>query len=273
MIIPSFNPTYQRNYMIDWIKEYFADNGTPDTKAVIGISGGKDSTVAAALLVRALGPERVIGVLMPDGSQKDIEDSYRVCKALGIKYHEINLATTMDALTDEIPEELFEIKDDNSIYYTNTPARLRMTILYSVAAFVGGRVCHTGNRSEMYVGYTTKYGDLAGDFSLFYNLTATEVIEIGKTLQELPLDLVEKKPSDGMCGKTDEDNLGFTYRELDNYLLNKKVPNAESMSEITKRHKMSRHKEYIWFPYPVRLYRPQQLIPNHHEEDFSDWVI
>ena len=267
MIIPSFNPIYQRDYMINWIKEYFADNGTSTTKAVIGISGGKDSTIAAALLVRALGKDRVIGVLMPCGEQTDIEDARRVVSALDIISIEVNIGETMEAISEAIPGT------KGNVFLTNTPARLRMVTLYGIAAQVGGRVCHTGNKSEMYVGYTTKYGDLAGDFSLFYSLTATEVIEIGKTLDELPLDLVKKKPSDGMCGKTDEDNLGFTYQELDNYILNKEVPSAEAMSEITKRYKMSRHKESIWFPYPVRMYRPQQLIPHHYEESFPDWVI
>lgn len=267
MIIPSFNPIYQRDYMINWIKEYFAENGTSTTKAVIGISGGKDSTIAAALLVRALGKDRVIGVLMPCGEQTDIEDARRVVSTLDIISIEVNIGETMEAISAAIPGT------KGNVFLTNTPARLRMVTLYGIAAQVGGRVCHTGNKSEMYVGYTTKYGDLAGDFSLFYSLTATEVIEIGKTLDELPLDLVEKKPSDGMCGKTDEDNLGFTYRELDNYILNKEVPSAEAMSEITKRYKMSRHKESIWFPYPVRMYRPQQLIPHHYEEEFPDWVI
>lgn len=267
MKIPMFDPIACRDDIIKWIKKYFAENGTSETKAIVGISGGKDSTIAAALLVHALGPEKVIGVLMPCGEQSDIEDARRVVAALNIQSLEINIGKTMEAISEAVPGT----KGD--VFLTNTPARLRMTTLYGVAAQIGGRVCHTGNRSEMYVGYTTKYGDLAGDFSLFLAYTATEVIEIGKTMPELPIDLVEKAPSDGMCGSTDEQNLGFTYRELDNYLLNKCVPSAEVMNEIIKRHKFSRHKESIWFPYPVRLYRPQQLIPHHHEESFADWII
>ena len=245
--------------IIDWIRTYFANAGNENTKAVIGISGGKDSTIAAALLCRALGPDRVIGVLMPQGIQKDIHDSYEVCEYLGIKYYEINISTTMDALTLEIPEELFELRDDNDIYWTNTPARIRMTTLYSVAGLVGGRVCNTGNRSEAYIGYTTKYGDLAGDFALLKNFTVREVLEIGDAL-DLPYSLVHKVPSDGMSGKTDEDKIGFSYETLDNYLLEDILPNDEILCKINEMHNRNTHKACINLPAPQNISR-EKYIP------------
>lgn len=146
-----FDPAEQVKLIENFIKTYFADNGTPNTKAVIGISGGKDSTIAAALLVRALGADRVIGVLMPQGVQIDIEDSRRVCEYLGIKSYEIDIGRTFDTLTEDLPTDLFDLHDDNSIYFCNTPARLRMTTLYAVAGMIGGRVCNTGNASEFHI--------------------------------------------------------------------------------------------------------------------------
>ena len=267
MKIPTFDPVACRDDIIKWIKVYFAKNGTPETKAVIGISGGKDSTIAAALLVRALGADKVIGVLMPCGDQPDIEDSRRVVSALGIQFLGVNIGKTMEAISEAIPGGA-----KSSVFLTNTPARLRMTALYGVAAEIGGRVCHTGNRSERYVGYTTKYGDLAGDFSLFWNYTATEVVEIGKTMPELPIDLVEKIPSDGMCGSTDEQNLGFKYRELDNYILNDAVSSMETMYLINKRNELALHKTYITFPCPRRLIR--KPFDGTTEEFYPDyWTL
>lgn len=266
MKIPMFDPVACRDDIIKWIKKYFAENGTPETKAVIGISGGKDSTIAAALLVRALGKDKVIGVLMPCGEQADIEDARRVVSALDIQSIEINIGETMEAISNAIPGT------KGKVFLTNTPARLRMTTLYGVAAQVGGRVCHTGNRSEMYVGYTTKYGDLAGDFSLFLAYTATEVIEIGKTLPELPEDLVNKAPSDGMCGSTDEENLGFTYFTLDNYILNGAVSSVEDLYNIRNRFEASHHKTNISFPCPSRLTR-KSTDPDGRRTFYSDWTI
>ena len=250
-----FHPDKEIDSIIEWIKTYFVNNGNPNTKAVIGISGGKDSTVAAALLVKALGPDRVIGVLMPEGSQKDIADSYEVCNYLGIKYHEINISTTMDALTEEIPQELFELRDDNDIYWTNTPARLRMTTLYAVAGLVGGRVCHTGNASEAEIGYTTKYGDLAGDFSLLQDFTVSEIYAMGDAL-ELPKYLVHKVPSDGMSGKSDEEKIGLSYELIDNYIRNRKPPEKmEDYEKLMALRKNAGHKQRIVtaIPHPHRL--------------------
>ena len=243
-----FNAVDKRNLLIDWIKDYFVKNGNENTPAVIGISGGKDSTIAAALLVRALGPERVIGVRMPEGVQRDIEEARRVCNILDIPNYEINIGLTMEALTKEIPNILFDNFKNKQIYYCNTPARIRMTTLYGVAALVGGRVANTCNYSENYIGYSTKYGDEAGDFSLFGNLTVEEVLAIGDTLEELPADLVHKTPEDGLSGKTDEENIGFTYQELDDYLRRGIIPNIETYHKITKMHEVSRHKDCLTIP-------------------------
>ena len=235
---------------INWIKEQF--KGIPDGKAIIGISGGKDSTIAAALCVEALGADRVIGVLMPQGKQNDINDSYEVVASLKLQYHVVNIGATCEALYHSISDAVFlcggkKAVETNSMITTNTPARIRMTTLYAIAAlYPNSRVVNTCNRSEDFVGYSTKYGDAAGDFSPLGNLTVREVLEIGDDLG-LPKRLVHKAPSDGMCGKTDEDNLGFTYEELDSFLLGDGGLTLETMSKVARLHKTTRHK-YIPMP-------------------------
>lgn len=231
---------------INWIKEYFKDN--PDGKAIIGISGGKDSTIAAALCVEALGADRVIGVLMPNTVQNDIDDSIRVCDLLGIEWHVINIGNAYYNIVHEISCDYLSQRPqiqsphENSMIKTNLPARLRMATLYAVAAlYPNSRVVNTCNRSEDYVGYSTKYGDAAGDFSPLGNLTVREVLAIGDEL-DLPEHLVHKAPSDGMCGKTDEDNLGFTYEQLDDYILGTGAVDEEVAEKIEKLHKATRHK-------------------------------
>lgn len=228
---------YEVESLIEWIREYFVENG-PNSKAIIGISGGKDSTVAAALLVRALGPDNVIGVLMPQGDQKDIKDSYRVCDILGIKYYVVNIEDICDSLYNGL--KVVDLIPTNQVL-TNTPSRIRMSVLYAIAAIVGGRVANTCNYSEDYIGYSTKYGDLAGDFSILQNYCVREVIEIGDYLG-LPYELVHKTPADGMCGLSDEENLGFTYEELDNWIIDGKVENYEKYKLFTVKHENSRHK-------------------------------
>ena len=233
-------------HIVKWIKEYFSD-GNIIHKAILGISGGKDSTIAAALLVRALGAENVIGVLMPNGTQSDINDSYRVCEALGIKSIEINIAPAVYAVYDCIGRGDCEI----SQIFTNTPARIRMVTLYNIAAIYNGRVVNTSNRSESYVGYCTKYGDLAGDLAILRNYTVREVLAIGDYLKEIPTDLIHKVPSDGMCGKSDEDNLGITYAEIDEYLLENRAPeNITALMNIKNRHSRNLHKNQICLPAP-----------------------
>ena len=254
------------NECINWIKDYYKDN--PNGKAIIGISGGKDSTIAAALCVEALGADRVIGVLMPNGKQNDISDSYEVVARLKLQYHVVNIGSACEELYRFLADAVFlcggmRAVKENTMITTNTPARLRMTTLYAVAAlYPNSRVVNTCNRSEDYVGYSTKFGDAAGDFSPLGNLTVREVLAIGDELG-LPEHLVHKAPSDGMCGKTDEDNLGFTYEELDDWILGTGKVSGETVVKIEKLHLASRHKyepmptytgtEFIpWRPFPEK---------------------
>lgn len=205
--------------LIQWIRDWFSSNGNNETKAILGISGGKDSSICAALLKEALGKDRVIGILMPNGTQSDINDSIELVNYLGIANYTINIGNAYDAITDELSSKLN--LDLTSQYKTNTPSRLRMVSLYSAAALIGNcRVCNTGNLSEAMIGYTTLYGDYAGDFAPISRLTKSEVVSIGDALG-LPYHLVHKVPGDGMSGKTDEDNIGFSYDELDDYIRNK----------------------------------------------------
>ena len=240
------NAEEEIQHIVDEIKKYFVKNGNENTKAVIGISGGKDSTIAAALLVRALGPERVIGVKMPNGTQSDIDDAVEVCNLLGIRHFNINIG---DAYNHLIADFMNTNLNVNSQIETNTPARLRMTTLYMVAAAVGGRVINTGNKSELYIGYTTKYGDLAGDFAILKDYCVREILEIGDNLDELPTHLVHKAPGDGMSGKTDEDNTGISYDVLDAYLLDEVVPEYDILRKIEERHDRNIHKRDICMPY------------------------
>lgn len=236
-----FTPAEECENIVDWIKEYFVKNG-PDSKAIIGISGGKDSTIAAALCVKALGADKVIGILMPQGVQADIKDARRVCDFLGIHSIEINIGEVCDVFYKHMEDDSFGEILKSSQITTNTPARIRMTTLYAVAAAVGGRVCNTCNRSEIFVGYSTKYGDRAGDFAPLAAYTVTELLEIGMALG-LPEDLVKKTPSDGMCGASDEDNLGFTYKELDDYILNGVIPaDYEIYKKIIQANARNQHK-------------------------------
>ena len=214
-----------------WIREFFKNNG-PGCNAVVGISGGKDSSVAAALCVEALGKDRVIGGLMPKGEQADIDAAYLLVNHLGIKHYEINIKEAYEALTAAMPKEL----DLTAQSVQNLPPRIRMTTLYAVSQSVNGRVVNTCNLSEDWVGYSTRYGDSVGDFSPMSNLTVTEVKEIGRGLG-LPDELVDKTPIDGLCGKTDEENLGFTYAELDRYIRTGEIDNPDTKALIDKKHK------------------------------------
>jgi NAD+ synthase len=258
-----------REACVNWIKEYFKDNS--DGKAIIGISGGKDSTIAAALCVEALGADRVIGVLMPNGVQADINDSYAVVARLKLQYHVIDIGMACASLYGTVARAIFLAGGDkaireNSMITTNTPARLRMTTLYAVAAlYPNSRVVNTCNRSEDYVGYSTKFGDAAGDFSPLGNLTVREVLEIGDELG-LPHHLVHKAPSDGMCGKTDEDNLGFTYEQLDDYILGTGAVDEEAVKKIERLHKATRHKYS-----PMPTFSPDDFcaLPGQMRIDFD----
>lgn len=236
-----FNAKKTKENLINWIREWFNNNGNSNTKAILGISGGKDSTICAALLVEALGKDRVYGVLMPNSVQSDIEDSLTVVSHLGIEYSIINIGEAYNALSKEVSEKL-SLDNLSHQYKTNTPARLRMVTLYGVGAILGNtRVCNTGNMSELMVGYTTLYGDLAGDFAMLNHLTKSEVVEIGQ-LCDIPEYLVRKAPGDGMSGKTDEDSYGFTYDELDAFIReNKQGPNYEVIKNKIKANTFKHH--------------------------------
>ena len=226
-----FDALKVKNQCVEWIRNFFEENGK-GCNAVLGISGGKDSSVAAALCVEALGKDRVIGVLMPQGVQHDIDAAYLLVNHLGIKHYEINIKDAVDGILGAFPEEL-ALSDQSKI---NLPPRIRMSTLYAVSQSVNGRVVNTCNLSEDWVGYSTRYGDAAGDFSPMCNLTVTEIKEIGHLLG-LPRELVEKTPIDGLCGKTDEENLGFTYAELDVYIRTGKIDDPEKKELIDRKHK------------------------------------
>ena len=261
-----FEPKQEIENICTWIKNYFIENG-PNSKAVIGISGGKDSTVAAMLLVKALGNDRVVGVMMPEYEQDDIDDSYKVCEFLGIKQYVIDIGPACNALYEELSAEINGIAA-NAAVNTNTPSRIRMTTLYAIAAMIGGRVANTCNWSEDYVGYSTKYGDLAGDFAILSRYAVREVIAMGCVLAQefgIPVELITKAPSDGMCGKTDEDNLGFTYDTLDSLLLDGIVPEYEIYKNIQERHKRNEHKTHT-----IRLPAPNSLVfRTKHEWEYT----
>lgn len=226
-----FNAEKVKNDCVNWIRTFFKENGD-GCNAVVGISGGKDSSVVAALCVEALGKDRVIGVLMPNGEQADIDCAIKLVNHLNIKYYTINIKSAVEGVLKSMPEDM----EITSQTIQNIPPRIRMTTLYAISQSNNGRVANTCNLSEDYVGYSTRYGDAAGDFSPCSNLTVAEVKEIGHILN-LPYDLVEKTPIDGLCGKTDEENLGFTYAELDKYIRTGEIDDKEKKENIDRRHK------------------------------------
>ena len=226
-----FNAEKIKNDCVEWIRDFFDKNGK-GCNAVVGISGGKDSSVVAALCVEALGKDRVIGVLMPCGEQHDIDCAYALVDHLGIKRYEVNVKAAIDGLKAAIPAEL-ELSFQS---VSNIPPRVRMTTLYAISQSCNGRVANTCNLSEDWVGYSTRYGDSVGDFSPLSRLTVAEVKEIGHLLG-LPAELVEKTPIDGLCGKTDEDNLGFTYAELDRYIRTGEIEDMDKKKLIDTKHR------------------------------------
>lgn len=217
-----FDSKKVKNDVVDWIRNTFLENGK-DCNAIVGISGGKDSSVVAALCTEALGKDRVIGVLMPNGAQPDISDSDHLVRHLGIRCVIVNINDAYHGILDNInmvcdlehrKKEAINISNQTKI---NLPARIRMSVLYAISQSMNGRVMNTCNLSEDWVGYSTRYGDAAGDFSPLSDLTSDEVVQIGEACG-LPAELIYKTPSDGLCGKTDEDNLGFTYKVLNRYI-------------------------------------------------------
>ncbi|MBE6662326.1 MAG: NAD(+) synthase [Ruminococcaceae bacterium] len=221
---------------VAWIREFFEKNGK-GCNAVVGISGGKDSSVVAALCVEALGRDRVIGVLMPCGEQHDIDCAYQLVDHLGIRRYVVNIKDAVEGVKSAFPKELPMTEQSRN----NLSPRIRMSVLYAISQSVNGRVANTCNLSEDWVGYSTRYGDSAGDFSPLSRLTVQEVKEIGRVLG-LPQNLVDKVPIDGLCGKTDEDNLGFTYAELDRYIRTGEIEDKEKKAIIDRKHIMNQFK-------------------------------
>ena len=230
----SFNAQKVKDECVQWIRDFFEKNGK-GCNAVVGISGGKDSSIVAALCVEALGRDRVIGVLMPCGEQSDIDMAKLLVDTLGIKHYIINIKDAVDGLTNALP---FEMSDQSRV---NLPPRIRMSTLYAVSQSHNGRVANTCNLSEDWVGYSTRYGDSAGDFSPCSFITVAEMKQIGRLLG-LPDVLIDKAPSDGLCGKTDEDNLGFTYAELDRYIREGVIENQEHKALIDRKHEINKFK-------------------------------
>ena len=227
-----FDANAVKNAIVEWIRAFFENSGK-DCKAVIGISGGKDSSIVAALCVEALGKERVFGVRMPDGEQADGNDAQALVEYLGIENCEINIHEALQAVKKEIEPKLGGIWSEQTAI--NLPARIRMSVLYAVSQSLNGRVANTCNLSEDWVGYATRYGDGAGDFSPLSQLTVSEVKQVGYATG-LPVALVDKVPSDGLCGQTDEDHLGFTYEVLDRYIRTGKIEDPVTKEKIDVLH-------------------------------------
>lgn len=246
----SFYAEKVKQDLIHWIRDWFEQNGK-GCNAVLGISGGKDSSIVAALCVEALGKERVVGVMMPNGVQSDIDVAESLCAYLGIRSLTINIQAAYQGIMAELKEKLPEITSQS---IQNLPPRLRMSTVYAVSQSLNGRVANTCNLSEDWVGYSTRYGDSVGDFSPLSHLTVTEVLQIGDALG-LPEKFVYKVPSDGLCGKTDEDNLGFTYAVLDRYIRTGIIENEETKKRIDRLHAINLFKLQLMPSFP---YEPEE---------------
>ena len=255
-----FDVKRAKEEIIDWLQFWFEQNGK-DCNAVIGISGGLDSTVVAALCCEALGKERVIGVLMPRGVQRDICFADMICDHLDIKRYEINIQDMYNDIT--IGVSLAGIKRTEQANINISP-RIRMTVLFAVAQSLNGRVSCNSNLSESYIGYSTIFGDSAGSFAPLLNLTKTEVKELAKELG-LPTMLIEKEPSDGLCGKTDEDNFGFTYEVLDKYIRTGECEDKNTLKKIIDLHNKNKFKRD-----PISRF---EVYPQYLYEDDYDWWL
>lgn len=251
MIKYQFHAKEATQSCIEWIRSYF-DEAKCD-KAVVGISGGKDSTVVTALCAAALGKERVLGVMMPQGRQPDIEDSRALIHHLEIPSKTINIGSCVDMILNGMYDEGIELTEQTRI---NLPARIRMATLFAVAQSVNGRVANTCNLAENWVGYSTLFGDNAGQFAPIAQFTVHEVKEIGRVLG-IPEHLLEKTPSDGLCGKNDEDSLGFSYDTLDRYIRTGEFSDFDIKKRIDHLNKMSRFKEEI---VDIPCFRPDYYI-------------
>lgn len=225
-----FDAKKVKNDIVNWITKWFEENGK-DCNAIVGISGGVDSSVVTALCVKALGKNRVFGIKMPCGEQPDIEHANMLIKHLGIKSYTMNIWDAVIGIDNQFPTDI-EVSKQTTI---NLPPRIRMATLYAISQSLNGRVVNTCNMSESYVGFDTRYGDSAGDLSPLANLTKTEVIALAKELG-LPDELVHKTPQDGLTGLTDEQSFGFSYAELDAYIRDGIEPSEEVKAKIDSMH-------------------------------------
>lgn len=241
-----FDAVKVKNDIVEWIRQWFEKNGK-GCNAVLGISGGKDSSICAALCVEALGKDRVVGVLMPNNIQSDIADSYQLVNHLGIRHFTVPISVAVSGIHEEMKRSGIEISEQTTV---NLPPRIRMSVLYAVSQSMNGRVINTCNLSEDWVGYSTRYGDSVGDMSPLSRLTVGEVKAIGRIL-DLPNNLVDKVPADGLCNKTDEDNLGFTYEALDRYIREGVCEDEEVKKRIDTLHERNKFKLELMpvFPY------------------------
>ena len=242
-----FDAKKTKDEIVKWIQDWFQENG-PDCKAVVAISGGKDSSVTAALCAEALGKDRVYGVLLPNGVQHDIDMSLLLVEHLGIPHTVINIKGAIDDVLTNM-EKSMEM-EPSAQTKINLPPRIRMSVTYAVSQSINGRVANTSNLSEDWVGYATKFGDMAGDFSPLSKLVVQEVKAIGRELG-LPEALVDKVPIDGLTDLTDEDNLGFTYKDLDKYIRTGICQDAETKTKIDNKRRWNKFKlePLACFPY------------------------
>ncbi len=221
------------NGIVDWIKDYKNNSGAKGF--VLGVSGGKDSAVVASLLVKAVGSENVFGVLMPNGVQPDISDSQAVCEHLGIEYTTVNINGAFESLVKVLPStNVAETK-------INIQPRLRMTTLYAIASEKNYLVVGTGNASEKYVGYFTKWGDGAFDLNPIAEFTTEEVVKIGEHLGTFTGALY-KNPSDGISGSSDEEKMGVSYKEVNEFIANGSIADKAHEQIIITRNKQNQHK-------------------------------
>ena len=242
--------------IISWIRDYFAKNSWAKG-AILGMSGGKDSLVVAKLCAEALGRDHVLGVIMPNGNMKDIDDAVESCKIMGIDYKVVNISSVYNDILNIVTPVIKEkVEKVNSITTINIAPRVRMTVLYSIGASLDYLVANTSNLSEFEVGYTTKWGDNVGDFAPIANFTKSEVCEIGLLLG-LPEKLVNKTPSDGLSGMSDEQNMGFLYKDLDEFIRTGKV--GLEHDKISKSHKNSEHKR-------LGVCKYQNDLPNYFDK-------
>ena len=241
-----FQPEKARDSLVNELRKLAETRGF--SKVVVGISGGKDSTVTAAICARALGADHVYGVMMPDGEQKDIADSIRVCEALGIHRRTVNIGKMHAALKEVTDQNTPSAADGEFVIPQNRESdinvgpRLRMTTLRYIAQALGAWLAGTGNLSEATVGYCTKDGDTSCDFSMLGALTSVEVVEMGLTMPEIPRELVVKTPTDGLSGKSDEERLGITYAEIHRFIREGSSGNPETDEIIRKKERANMHK-------------------------------